>query len=213
MAKDPAILFYTSDFISGTLTMTDEQRGKYILLLCLQHQKGKLTEKDMLNICKTYNEDIFSKFKKNGQGLFFNERMDEEINKRKKYSESRRKNRSGKKKKPKEDMSNTSETYVKHMEDEDENININVFEDERFLQVWEFWKKYKREQFKFSYKPIGEVAAINKLFELSEGDLGVAMLIIKQSIENGWKGFFELKGKFKTQEYDREKVFDDLSKS
>ena len=43
MSKDPAILFYTGDFITGTLTMTDDQRGKYILLLCLQHQKGRLT--------------------------------------------------------------------------------------------------------------------------------------------------------------------------
>jgi hypothetical protein len=48
MGKDPAILFYTSDFLTGTMTFTDEQVGKYIRLLCLQHQKDKLTEKDML---------------------------------------------------------------------------------------------------------------------------------------------------------------------
>ena len=62
MAKDPAVLFYTSDFLTGTLTMSDEQVGKYIRLLCLQHQKGKLSKKDMLNICKSYDEDVFSKF-------------------------------------------------------------------------------------------------------------------------------------------------------
>ena len=49
MAKDPAVLFYTSDFLSGTFTMTNEQVGMYIRLLCLQHQKGKLSEKDMLS--------------------------------------------------------------------------------------------------------------------------------------------------------------------
>ncbi|TRZ80528.1 DUF1376 domain-containing protein [bacterium] len=49
--KDPAVLFYTQDFITGTILMTDEQRGKYIMLLCLQHQNGKLTERDMLKIC------------------------------------------------------------------------------------------------------------------------------------------------------------------
>jgi len=32
--------------------MTDEQVGKYIRLLCLQHQKGYLTEKDMISIRK-----------------------------------------------------------------------------------------------------------------------------------------------------------------
>ena len=90
MAKDPAVLFYTNDFLSGTFTMTDEQVGKYIRLLCLQHQKGKLTEKDMLHICNTYDEDIYSKFV-NEDGLYYNKRMYDESEKRKRYSESRKK--------------------------------------------------------------------------------------------------------------------------
>ena len=45
MAKDPAFLFYPSDFLTGTMFMTDEQVGKYIRLLCAQHQKGHLCEK------------------------------------------------------------------------------------------------------------------------------------------------------------------------
>ena len=45
--KDPAVLLYTQDFLVGTITMTHEQRGKYIMLLCLQHQKGKLTMNDL----------------------------------------------------------------------------------------------------------------------------------------------------------------------
>ena len=113
--KDPAILFYTSDFITGTLTMSDEQRGKYILLLCLQHQKGYLTEKDMLNICKTYDKDIYDKFKQNGDGHFYNERMKIETERRLKYSESRRNNRNAKKIED-EKESNISESYDEHME-------------------------------------------------------------------------------------------------
>ena len=112
MSKDPAVLFYTSDFITGTLTMTDTQRGKYIILLCLQHQKGYLTDEDMKNICKTYDEKIYSKFTKDQLGYWFNERMKFESDKRKKYSESRSKNRM-----------NISLTYDKHMENENEDIN------------------------------------------------------------------------------------------
>jgi hypothetical protein len=56
MAKDPAVLFYTQDFLVGTLTMTNEQVGKYIRLLCLQHQKGKLTLVDLKT--KLNDEDI-----------------------------------------------------------------------------------------------------------------------------------------------------------
>lgn len=123
MAKDPAVLFYTSDFLSGTFTMTNEQVGKYIRLLCLQHQKGCLSEKDMLNICSSYDEDIFSKFSKI-EGNYVNVRMMQEAEKRKKYSESRSKN----KKNATYDhhMKNICKTYDQHMENENENVNTNV---------------------------------------------------------------------------------------
>jgi len=126
--NDPAILFYTSDFLTGTLTMSNEQIGKYIKLLCLQHQKFPkyLTEKDMLNICITYDEDIFTKFIKNSDGEFFNQRMENEILRRKNYSESRRINRMSKKKKVKK----ICKTYVPHMENEDINEIINGIKEE-----------------------------------------------------------------------------------
>ena len=103
--------------------MTDEEVGKYIRLLCLQHQKGHLKEKDMLNICKEFNEDIFSKFKKDDEGNYYNERLEYESNKRKEYSESRRNNR--RKKTYEEDMKNICNSYEKHMGNENENKNIN----------------------------------------------------------------------------------------
>ena len=121
MSKDPAFLFYSSDFLTGTMFMDNEQVGKFIRLICAQHQKGRLTEKDMLKICGTHDEDIFSKFAQDSDGLYYNERLEQEVNKRKAYSESRRNNR-----KKKEDMNNISKTYVKHMENENENENINV---------------------------------------------------------------------------------------
>jgi hypothetical protein len=126
--KDPAFLFYSSDFLSGTMLMTDEEIGQYIKLLCLQHQKGHLKEKDMLNICKTYNEDIFSKFIKDEEGNYYNERLEYESNKRKAYSESRRNNRKKKEEKEtyEEDMKNICNSYKEHMENENVNENINI---------------------------------------------------------------------------------------
>ena len=125
--KDPAFLFYSSDFLSGTMLMSDEEIGQYIKLLCLQHQKGHLKEKDMLNICKTYDEDIFSKFKKDEEGNYYNERLEYEANKRKAYSESRRNNRKKKENKEtcEEDMKNICNSYEEHMENENINRNIN----------------------------------------------------------------------------------------
>ena len=122
MSKDPAVLFYTSDFISGTYTMTDESVGKYIRLLCLQHQKGRLTEEDMLYICSTYVKDVYAKFLKDEKGLYYNLRMEIETVKRQNYSKSRQQNilsRYNKKNNPKS-------TYVEHMENENENINSNI---------------------------------------------------------------------------------------
>lgn len=119
MSKDPAFLFYSSDFLTGTALMSDEQVGKYIKLLCYQHQKGHLTERDMLKICSTHDEDIFSKFEKDENGLYFNARLQQEVEKRKAYSESRRQNRI------KKDMNNISNSYDKHMENENENVIVN----------------------------------------------------------------------------------------
>lgn len=120
MAKDPAVLLYTSDFLSSTFTMSNEQVGMFIRLLCYQHQKGVLSEQDMMNICKSYDETVFSKFVKTDAG-YINNRMYEESEKRKKYSESRRNNKV-KGSEPKH-MTNICESYDKHMENENEDVN------------------------------------------------------------------------------------------
>jgi hypothetical protein len=64
---------------------------------------------------------------------------------------------------------------------------------ENFKSIWNDWKSYKKEQFKFVYKHKSETAAITELLKLSSGDESVAIKIIHQSMSNGWKGFFEIK--------------------
>lgn len=123
--KDPAFLFYPSDFLTGTMFLSNEQIGKYIKLLCLQHQKGPLSEKHMMQICETYDEDIFSKFQIDEEGRYYNERLLNETVKRRKYSESRSRNRSNKK----EDTiicQSYVPTYVPHMENENRNRNKDI---------------------------------------------------------------------------------------
>jgi len=62
-----------------------------------------------------------------------------------------------------------------------------------FIPAWDEWKAFKKEQFRFSYKPIGEKGALEALYELSAGNEQMAHAIIKQSIANGWRGLFDLK--------------------
>ena len=90
--KDPAVLFFTSDFLAGTMLMSFEQKGKYITLLCLQHLNGHMSKDDMIGVCGDVDAKIFAKFKQDENGLYYNERMEEETQKRKAYSESRRLN-------------------------------------------------------------------------------------------------------------------------
>lgn len=122
MAKDPAFLFYSSDFTVGTQFFTHEQTGKYIRLLCAQHQHGHLSEEDMMNICLSYDKRVFDKFARDEAGLFFNEVLEERINERKAFSKSRSDNRLKglEKKKRRGGSAITSSSYDHHMEDENE---------------------------------------------------------------------------------------------
>jgi hypothetical protein len=115
MSKDPAILFYTSDFLTGVSFMSYAQRGKYITLLCLQHQKGFLTEREIKKICGK-DEDVLAKFEIDKDGLYFNKRMKEESDKRKRYSEKQRENVMKR-------WNKVGNTNVLPLEDEDANVN------------------------------------------------------------------------------------------
>jgi hypothetical protein len=88
--KDPAFLFYSSDFLSGVQDLTMEERGQYITLLCLQHQKGHLTEKMIRLCCGNATADVLAKFRQDDDGLFFNERLEIEVGKRKAHAEKQR---------------------------------------------------------------------------------------------------------------------------
>jgi hypothetical protein len=91
MSKDPAVLFYSDNFLTGTMFMTDDQVGKYMRSLCAQQLHGHLTFEQLNSFCKD-DKAVFSKFKKDDQGLFFNERMDCEISKRKSHCDHQRNN-------------------------------------------------------------------------------------------------------------------------
>ena len=91
--KNPAVLWYPSDYLVGTMGMTWEEKGRYVELLNLQHQKGHLDINRLMPDCP---KEVLAKFVQDENGLWYNIRMEEEQIKRRKYSESRRNNRKGK---------------------------------------------------------------------------------------------------------------------
>lgn len=200
--KNPAVLLYTSDFITGTLFMTNEEVGAYIRLLCMQHQKGHLSLNEIEQICKTKEilDSVIIHFKKDKNELYYNERMDIEKEKRSKYSESRANNRKKKEdKKPsknKKDMKNICNSYEKHMENENENINknnkinINIYYNNKelnniFIEFLNIRKKLKA---------VNSDRAIKSLLKkLEPYDDEIKYKMIEQSIIKSWKDIYELK--------------------
>ena len=126
MGKDPAVLFYTSDFLSSTQGLTLEEIGMLIKLLCMQHQTGHLTKKTIKIAVGEVSQDVLSFFKEDESGLLYNERMDFEKEKRRAFSESRRKN--GEKAKGKK--KSICKASASHMENENVNVNENVNKNE-----------------------------------------------------------------------------------
>jgi len=118
MAKDPAFLFYPGDWNLGTMHMTLLEKGCYIELLMLQFARGRFTlaqAKHMLNgSFDVAWANVSEKFATDGE-FYWNERLEDEKNKRKKFTESRRSNglipKTGKK------------HMLEHMEDENEDVN------------------------------------------------------------------------------------------
>lgn len=101
MAKDPAFLFFPGDWLGGTMTFSRAQKGAYIDLLMAQFNNGHLAlheikiilgKDDFENMWESF---LKRKFKIDSKGLFYNEKLENEIDKRKYFTESRRKNRVG----------------------------------------------------------------------------------------------------------------------
>jgi len=140
MAKDPAFLFYSSDFLNGVSDLTMEERGQFITLLCLQHQKGTLTDKTIRLSLGSVSVDVLSKFSKDKDGNFYNDRLSQEIEKRIQFTESRRNNGSkgGRPKNNTKPLGLPKDNLMEDVnENENEDININKSKCS-FEQVYEY---------------------------------------------------------------------------
>lgn len=83
--KPPAFQFYADDFLAGTFTMSNEERGLYITLLCRQWTQGHVTADEMARLsdgmAQPLASHVFAKFKDCGNGEFKNDRMEIERDK------------------------------------------------------------------------------------------------------------------------------------
>ena len=76
--------------------------------------------------------------------------------------------------------------------DKGEKIEIVCpFETTAFKGAWLLWKQYKKEQYNFTYKPIGEQAALKDLSNISGGNEQTAIKLIENAIAKNWKGIYK----------------------
>lgn len=190
MAKDPAFLFYSTDFFMGTIDMTDEQVGQYVRLMCLQHQKGHLTEAILLKIMKGKLDDLISsKFVQDSEGLYFNKRLELEIEKRRRFTSSRTRNL--KKGDIETHMDNHMDAHMgTHMVNENENENESINNKKGSASKKEKEARHKHGQYGWVLLTTAQHDKLTK--DLGEAELNRCIAYIDESAQangnkNKWK--------------------------
>jgi uncharacterized protein YdaU (DUF1376 family) len=96
MAKDPATLWYWNDWMGGTMTMSRHEKGAYMDLLTAQFNSGHLTETQIRKLLGNdqglWGTVLREKFVVDSNGSFYNQRLEDEVNKRKAFVASRGQN-------------------------------------------------------------------------------------------------------------------------
>jgi hypothetical protein len=142
MAKDPAFLFYPGDWLGGTQTFTRAHKGAYMDLLMAQHSAGHMPIHDIQHVLgekdfkEMWEQKLKSKFEQDSDGLFYNQKLEDEMIKRKKFTDSRKNNLTDKK------------THMEQHMDvqmENGNGNINTIENNINVPFSDFWKLYDKK--------------------------------------------------------------------
>ena len=219
MAKDPAFLFYPNDYLGGTMGMTFEEKGAYMELLMLQFNRGHMTSHMIGQTVGQLWDKIQDKFILDTNGLYYNIRLDEEKEKRKSFTDSRKNNKLGVNQYTKKGGHMTS-----HMENENENriiykeLLLKVISENKILLPDGFdllileWLKYKSEK-RQSYKETGLKTFINGFLRDSNSDLIIGRKMLDYSMGQNYDGLFMPKDsekdslKQKVKDYSTETLF------
>ena len=155
--KDPAFLFYPNDYIGGTMGMTFEQKGAYMDLLMMQFNRGHMTNHMIGQVLGQEGgqlwDTIKDKFILDGEGRYYNQRLEIEQNKRKQFTDSRKNNRNGKNQYTKKG-GQVNGHMTSHMENRNEDIIISLSKsssnEESSKELQEDQKTEEPELFDFS---------------------------------------------------------------
>lgn len=214
MMKDPAYLFYSQDFYTGVATMTMEDRGKYISILCLMHQQGRMNEETIRFVVGSISVNLKSKFKIDESGLWYNERLELEIEKRKNFVQSRIDNgKLGGRPKDKPKPKGKPKTNRK--------VNLPENENENEIVIKNAYKKAVDFYFEFYSSKIGlkppfesrEGKSVNEILKYIQSSMIEKNLpITDESLLNGFQAVFKSLPKFYLEKLDINMIFNNYGK-
>jgi uncharacterized protein YdaU (DUF1376 family) len=203
MSKDPAFLFYPNDWIGGTMGMTFEEKGAYMELLMLQFNRGHMTTHMIGQVVGQNWVKIMDKFIQDDEGLWFNERLEQEKIKRQNFTKSRRNNISGEnqytknKKKINGHMNGHMGGHMtSHMENENEN-NINTLSSNKNSNLLLNSESFKNEK-KYFFNDENYFYKISTSLSLSKDEVlfFAEKFIEKLELGEDYKDLKELKKHF-----------------
>ncbi len=218
MSKDPAFLFYPGDYLRDTQMLSEKTQVAYDRIMCEHMRNICISQKQLMFLTKKLTEDEREELMMVLTEIPGGHQIDwvaDSINKRKAYSESRRKNRT---KKQPDDKDNIPETYVLHMENEIEIENINgrgkeecekkgvklppyqqsfitvkadpeISIPEGFEELILTWLRYKSEKGQ-AYKKTCMISLKKSLVKDNSGDPVEAKRWIEHSMANNYSGIY-----------------------
>lgn len=144
MAKDPAFLFYPNDWIGGTMGMTFEEKGAYMEVLMMQFNRGHMEGHMIGQVVGQIWDKIKDKFVQDAEGKWFNVRLEEEKNKRKTFTDSRKNNLTGKNQHTKKSGHKRGH-MTNHMENENVNEDKSIITKVINIDFEKFWELYGKK--------------------------------------------------------------------
>lgn len=180
MSKDPAFLFYPNDYIGGTMGMSFEEKGAYIELLMMQFNRGHMSGHMCGQVVGQLWDKIQDKFQQDDKGLWFNERLEIEQNKRKAFTASRKNNLKGINQYTKK-TGLINGHMTSYMENENEDT-INVYTKNDFLRNWnELRNHYLKTPSNLNSLPFQEQILLKQLSQIYK----------KEDFQTALKGLFK----------------------
>ncbi len=201
--------------------MTNEEKGVYITALCIQWNKGGVTEDEMERLSRAMAlpsiTHVKAKFKQCSDGLFRNQRLELERRKQKEYRENRRKSGElGAKRRWHSHSTAIAQPMASGMAKDgspspstnSKTKQVEVFPEAlrttEFKEAWNRWNEHLKQKKK---TPTSHAQDL-QLSKLEKMGVNQAIITLNHCIEHNWQGIYEPIGNSAPPPPKQQSIFD-----